>query len=983
MFRPYGSDDIRIVSDASRFDFQNNFPKLRGSRNSTPTNSDIYEKDTTSSKVTLDTIIPLYSSKINEGQQNRRYQPLQNYISDESSIHIPKQRQQNKVRFSVGIQVPQDTINSQPPSLPPKDEIPIRTKSQKEFLPYPESIIDNQNDLPPLPTPQEKLGSLQHKELPFEEDNSSVLSRQQHLEHDLVKRVMNRPLISIKADRFGEQFHNRKLTITINFLLYLFEMLVSIIIIVLSSVLIKIDNEIDDGYYRYFIADGIISLIISLLFMFQIINYEKRNGSFYCLAATIMKFVSFIIIIAVIFPDSSHISNKIWSIRRCIGAFIIISTFLWLSNLIMFITTLYISRLNLLEDINFDFAEQGAVEKPEKYPTQKHYNDLPPERTPLKEYYLNEHGEMYALNNEMEKSQHKHKNKILLVYLLLYLSIGYSLLLPHDWTSIVKPSLYSIKETKQKLLINLQSLFSNITEEFQNYSYNKNDTLYFLPKELINPTILSSIGDQWLNLSNTEHILLPKDFKTFFLFNGTDEDSQPFNIFKNNKSFDINKFLINSVPFSIPDLIQLHDYFLVLPSAYFKNVSIYQNSLIHLPKSQLPLFRNQLSENKPMMVFMFNQTKKELIKNNPIIHIKNYLKQETAPVSNFFDKFANIWLNQLNYDSLVHAIYCNLHYKDSPYCVKISSSNIDIFPIYKYQKMNKREETVDIEEAKDDEKGIEEVEASDSDEVESQAIRQLHDAIVDKKKGMIDFKKSLFYEPKETIEEIDEAIDHKIDVGKTKFVNTKDALIGKLDDKKTSVKSVLEHKADFIDDKTDAVADKLIRTKHKISALKFDPRIFDKSKLEKLEEEYDEKYKYIDDIFDDKLHYDNLNIDEKEDFEELPKYSNDNSYISKRNEEELPKYNNVNSYIEKMNEAPVPKNEGFYSFPISLLNFSQIDNPPRKTTYSQVINLQETKKKIMKRSIQFSDDDDCKPITWYNLFHYSIFGEPKFCKDQS
>ena len=45
--------------------------------------------------------------------------------------------------------------------------------------------------------------------------------------------------------------------------------------------------------------------------------------------------------------------------RRGMGAIVIISTFLWVTNMVMFVTTLYISRLNLLEDLNFDYSRKG------------------------------------------------------------------------------------------------------------------------------------------------------------------------------------------------------------------------------------------------------------------------------------------------------------------------------------------------------------------------------------------------------------------------------------------------------------------------------------------------------------------------------------------------------------------------------------------------------------------------------------------------
>ncbi|KAI5962460.1 uncharacterized protein KGF55_003536 [Candida pseudojiufengensis] len=416
-FRPYGGEDYRVVSDLSRFDHENNTPKLR-SRNTTPTNTEI----TQSSKLTIDTIIPLYSSKIDQGQHP--YQQIYDHTTN-----TERKKSIRPKHISVAIQVPQDHFKPKP-KPPPKDFV-RRSRSEKEFLPYPASINEPNLEIPPQPQPQpllEQQAQLQPHQIqqyskPQEHvkfqpqqfvnnDSASILSRQKQLEHDLVKTVMNRPLISFKADRFGEQYHGQYITITINFLLYLFEICCSIIEIVLSSVLLEHDTHIAIGIYRYFIADGIISLIISLLFILKAVNYEKRNGNFYCLVATIIKLVSFILIISYVFPTNNSGNNKIWSIRRAVGSFIIISTFLWIVNLIMFLTTLYISRLNLLEELNFDYGRKGLDDefnKGRKSEKEPHYEE---EEEPLKEFYLNENGEMYELN-EHDKNLYKGKNKIL------------------------------------------------------------------------------------------------------------------------------------------------------------------------------------------------------------------------------------------------------------------------------------------------------------------------------------------------------------------------------------------------------------------------------------------------------------------------------------------------------------------------------------------------------------------------------------------
>lgn len=423
-FRPYGCDDYQIVSDLSRFDhnYEYKLPRLRSTRNTTPTNSEFTEIEssraqsrTSSANLTIDGIIPFYSSQAGNNELGSYYESLQLKQSPDEESFIRPQRIRRQ-HISVGVQVPEDNpqlYQQLLPQVPPKD-MPARTKSQREFLPYPPSIPDtndippyNNNLLPPIPQPLEKMYA---KVVQFDNgDNDSLMSRQKHLEHDLIKLVMNQPLISFKTDKLGDRYYGRRITITMNLVLYLIEICFSVIEIVLSTVLLQRDHIITIDVYRYFIADGVITIIVALLFTLQIVTYEKRNGSFYCTVAVVFKLVSFIMIIAYIFPNDQVQTQQVWQIRRALGAFIIISTFLWLFNLIMFLTTLYISRLNLLEELNFDYDQRGLNEEFNKRTNEK--KSWGGEN--LKEFYLNENGEMYALHDDEEREKYKKNNKIL------------------------------------------------------------------------------------------------------------------------------------------------------------------------------------------------------------------------------------------------------------------------------------------------------------------------------------------------------------------------------------------------------------------------------------------------------------------------------------------------------------------------------------------------------------------------------------------
>lgn len=161
-------------------------------------------------------------------------------------------------------------------------------------------------------------------------------------------------------------------------------------------------------------ADAVISLFVSVLFITTVINFEKRNGSFYCLAATLLKVVSFIMVTSHVIPQPCA-SKTVCSIRRAISAMIIISTFLWIGNLVMFLTTLYISRLNLLNDINFDYSDRGlntAFNEPQVLQEKSHFDDLtdPVTGERLKEFYLDNSGDMYEIQHRLEVQG---KNKII------------------------------------------------------------------------------------------------------------------------------------------------------------------------------------------------------------------------------------------------------------------------------------------------------------------------------------------------------------------------------------------------------------------------------------------------------------------------------------------------------------------------------------------------------------------------------------------
>lgn len=631
---------------------------------------------------------------------------------------------------------------------------------------------------------------------------------------------------------------------------------------------------------------------------------------------------------------------------------------------------------------------------------------------------------------------------MILIYWYL-IAFVQSLVLPPEWPNIVKPTLFSLRETKLKLFTSLQSLmtannpYQNMsisslpTTIDMNYDFHgnnnkdqvENTTLLFIPRELINPTMFQTLGlmnlvssmndssgttsQKWMNLTSTDQLLIPDVFKTFFIFNTT-TPSIVNSLFKNyqNQNHQINnlnKFLIRSIPFDMPNLLTLIDYYMVVPGIPHhtqdiknKTSNIYHKSVLSLPSEYLPIFRNQLSEMKPMIVFMFNETIPDLKatttttssgnSNSPIISIKNYLSNTS--ISSFFDKFANIWLKQVNYDSLIHAVYCNVNpnNQQGSYCLKIQNQMIHILPAFKKIIHHDQPDPHTILEGDDVDESELVLESKkpllsqsinvliglnqdNEDLVQSQALRQIHDKLRYKKEKTKQSSQGFVYDPKASIEKLDEKFDDAMDYKITKLMLKKEEIKDNFDLKKTKLMNSMENKLDNLDDKTDLLADSLKRKKNEMLLYKFNPRLFQKQE-EKPKTDKDGGNKY-----------DNIGIDENydSDCDKLGKtsiYVNDGKeYINKRNQ-----------FYEPMDSKVSFPDQGFI-LPLELINFEEEEHKiPRHKSYSQVVNLQTGKAlKRKKRLVQFlanENDKNCQPITWYNIFHYSIFGEPKFCNDE-
>lgn len=695
------------------------------------------------------------------------------------------------------------------------------------------------------------------------------------------------------------------------------------------------------------------------------------------------------------------------------------------------------------------------------------------------------------------------------IALLLYCQLSLTLLIPH----VLKPRIFSLRSTKQRLQATINPLVP--TRKFQkdfsihsilddnevdgngisytnnNSSTSDNDNFVIIPKELINPTMFSTLGlnklfnlvdhedrnHKWMNFSLQDQLYIPQEFKTYFIFN-TSSIKQSMGLDMIHKlqqqtqqhynSHTLTQFLLHIVPFDIPELVELVDYYMVvpnLPNLHNLTSSIYHEGLLSYPMLQLPVFRSQLSGDKPLIVFMFNETDDF---NVPIDHtsvsllqqqqqldpilkttthimsIKNYLKAPTT-FSTFFDKFARNWIDQVDYDSLIHSVFCNVnnHDEDHSFCLKLRQQMVDIVPAFK--KFVAKSDPNVIATATTATSSLLKLNrvapylANANDiKVQSQAVRQVHDKLQAKKHALTmagTAGVNLIRNPKEVLHKLDDLIDDKLDNQLNKLDDKRDSLWSSLDDKKEAVLSSIDDKKDSvmdsvmesignkksavldefdvgidggkiltsIDDKRQQFTDLIQRKKEDLQTWKFKPQLFEKSnKKEKLVDKLKLKLNR-DDVDDYDSDYDHPAL--YSDYSDEDRYGshndNDGKHIHKRSVgiasnglkkrylDDASLQSGVGDYFE----------EGGFSLPLSLLNYQEPnsnndevdrldDEPPRKTTYSQVMNLDPLSPMNRKRSSKEVEEDGvfaeepCQPITWYNIFHHSVFGEPNFCNEE-
>lgn len=387
--------NYRVVSDLSRFEYQQQNPRNR-SRNASPTE-----------------IMPVLAPIDNSPRLNDILDlnlGSSAYDMREDLYDFYARRSKSSLRGTSPTPYP----TNQPshlhnPPLPPKD---IRSPSQHQ---------GGYNNFPPDFPEKTGIRPMNPEKSKYHRDSEELL----------LARFMNMPLFRSHHDDDFDPGNIGNYVFTANNVIDFFQIAFGVIITTLASVLTSLDDRIDGGFYRYFIAVGVIVLVVALLFISKTINFERRKGVIFCLVACILTSVALILSISSIATNNNCATAQICQMRKALATFSILSFILWICTLMVFLTTFYIARLILNDRINLDYNSPATrldvplVEKHSsayykddstiRYMTDStEVDDLRFSRSMhnLPRYTLDQNGKMYPL----DRSQSLRGTKPMIVY---------------------------------------------------------------------------------------------------------------------------------------------------------------------------------------------------------------------------------------------------------------------------------------------------------------------------------------------------------------------------------------------------------------------------------------------------------------------------------------------------------------------------------------------------------------------------------------
>lgn len=351
---PYGTQDIRVVSDLSRFDHGRQMPRNR-SRNPTPTEQELEAAaDVPQRRRNLIEIAELIHGSSMYDDRDDLYNF---YAGNPTQPAKPQPKHQHYIDAFAAA-----------PAAPPKD-----------YAGY----YGHRNVL---------LVRHDNMDLPAVQDSRDYAAQQQDLlarrlpqaPAPFIDRVMNRPLLQFGGGDLSNGVFLPEdapaYVITATNVMDVFQISFAAVILAVASVLSSTDANVLQAEYRLFIAYGAVALVVALLFLLKTVHFHRKLGVFFCLLASTVGAVAMVVAITTLAASVDCATSKICLLRKTLAAFVILLFLFWLGVLVMYFTALYISRMEALNTPEVS---------PPIYDEKERANDLPHADTPE---YVAQHG---------------------------------------------------------------------------------------------------------------------------------------------------------------------------------------------------------------------------------------------------------------------------------------------------------------------------------------------------------------------------------------------------------------------------------------------------------------------------------------------------------------------------------------------------------------------------------------------------------------
>ncbi|GMM39000.1 hypothetical protein DASC09_063390 [Saccharomycopsis crataegensis] len=148
---------------------------------------------------------------------------------------------------------------------------------------------------------------------------------------------------------------------TLGSFLQLFQMAIQIATICLCAQSLKNDDyEIQHRIWAFLIAQSSIILAVATLFTFRVLRLGNNGAVLYSLVSACLAFAAFGVALGILMPTECTNEVMYCRMRRATTGLVSLSAFLWLMELVIFITIVYVARLNIIPDPN-DGMYEGFV----------------------------------------------------------------------------------------------------------------------------------------------------------------------------------------------------------------------------------------------------------------------------------------------------------------------------------------------------------------------------------------------------------------------------------------------------------------------------------------------------------------------------------------------------------------------------------------------------------------------------------------------